>query len=173
MENTLALVQLMKIPEITACLSLKSVWWLWADPQPLRCEDGSWSQRGRSCPWVRGQERVTVGCWVGSRFQGQGEQLVSWMVSGMKPRELMQLNLHPVFFLVPSLLLWEDPKVSMTQQYELVKMLSLHSFGSCIQLLGGAARRDIPRQAWGWGQSGGVAGEGSVVLQDHSPKQRW
>lgn len=107
-------------------------------------------QQWRSCPWVRGQEGVTVACCVGSRSQGQGEQLVSRMASGMYPRELMQLNLHPVFPQLPLCCWGKLPKrgrFSRAKQYELWKMLSLCRFGSCIQILRGAARRDFPRQA--------------------------
>lgn len=123
MENRLTPVQLMKIQEITACLSLKCVWWLWADPQPLQCEGDSLLPAVEVLPLGQRTRRGDSGmlCWLQVSGTGwaaglwDGIRNVSKGVNAVKPTSS--------FSSVPSLLLGEAPKVRTIQQGQTIRAL--------------------------------------------------
>lgn len=81
------------------------------------------------------------------------------------------------FFLVPSLLTVR----SSQSEYDSAgpNNMSLWRCSPCTTLGAAFRSREVLQgetsqgKCCGWRQSGGVAAGGSMVLQDHSPKQRW
>lgn len=113
----------------------------------------------RSCPWVRGGEGAAVERCVGSWSQEGGEQPVCFGCCQEQNHgsECSSTSIQ-FFFSVASLLLWEVPKLGVIQWGPTIRV-----FGDALlaprrvlqtQSLGGAARRDIPRQTCGQRQAG-------------------